>query len=343
MAVEYALTAQRLSKNFRAFQAVSEVSFAIRPGTIVGLLGANGAGKSTLIRMLSGILRPSSGRATVDGFDVEKEPERVKSRIGYMSQKFSLYPDLTVRENIRFFGGVYGLSMDRLKQRTAWVLGMAGLEGREKAVTRSLSSGWKQRLALGCAVLHSPPIVFLDEPTGGVDPVSRRGFWDLIQELAAAGTTVLVTTHYLDEAEYCNYVYLMHGGKLIEEGSPRRLKTEVLRGTMFEIACSHPVRALEILGREPGVQGTSIFGTRLHVQTKGESLREPLRRRLEAEGIQVESFEAIAPSLEDVFIALVTGRDSDTSLPGHHEGHEEHEGGEEGSKNEIKSVEEKNG
>jgi ABC-2 type transport system ATP-binding protein len=336
MAVDCALTADRLSKNFGSFRAVSEVTFSVPAGAIVGLLGANGAGKSTLIRMLSGILRPTSGRGTVAGFDVEREPEKVKRRIGYMSQKFSLYPDLTVLENIRFFGGVYGLSAPRLRERTAWVLGLAGLEGKEKTVTRSLSGGWKQRLALGCAILHSPSIVFLDEPTGGVDPLSRRRFWDLIGGLAAGGTTVLVTTHYLDEAEYCHRVYLMHGGRIIEQGSPRRLKTETLGGAMFEIACGEPVRALEILGRSPAVFGSSVFGTHLHVHVASAEEKENLRRLLEGEGIRVESFEPIVPSLEDVFIELVSGRNSDHGFQGHHEGHEEHEEEKKEERNEDK-------
>jgi ABC-2 type transport system ATP-binding protein len=305
MAADFAITTDALCKRFGSFAAVDRVSLAVPRGRVIGLLGANGAGKSTLIRMLSGILRPSAGSGRVAGFDIEKEPEKVKTMIGYMSQKFSLYPDLTVRENIRFFGGVYDLDSARLKRRTEWVLTMAGLEGKGKTVTRSLSAGWKQRLALGCAVLHDPPVVFLDEPTGGVDPLSRRAFWDLIDDLSAAGTTVLVTTHYLDEAEYCNHVYLMHAGRIIREGSPLELKTRSLPGVMLEIVCSRPVRALEVLGSEPAVRGTSLFGTRLHVHVDTADDRERLRQRLVEDGLEVASIASIAPSLEDVFIALV--------------------------------------
>jgi ABC-2 type transport system ATP-binding protein len=306
MADEYAISARALSKTFGTFRAVADVDLAVAYGRIIGLLGANGAGKSTLIRLLSGILRPTSGSGTVAGFDVEREPESVRKRIGYMSQRFSLYPDLTVMENIRFFGGVYELDAVRFRERSAWVLEMAGLEGKEKTVTRSLSAGWKQRLALGCAVLHSPPILFLDEPTGGVDPLSRRGFWDLINGLAARGTTVLVTTHYLDEAEYCNHVYLMHAGRIIRQGSPLALKTASLPGVMFEIICSRPVRALELLGKDNAVRGTSMFGTRLHVHVDRAEDEERLRSILVGEEIEIASLAPIAPTLEDVFIELVS-------------------------------------
>ncbi len=224
-----AIETDRLTRRFGAFTAVDGVSFAVPPGTIFGLLGANGAGKSTTIRMLCGLLRSSAGTARVAGFDINRRPEEVKRSIGYMSQRFSLYLDLTVRENIRFFGGIYGLSLERLDERLAWVAGMAGLTGREDSLTGSLSGGWRQRLALGCAVLHDPPILFLDEPTAGVDPLSRRDFWELINRLAADGTTVLVTTHYLDEAEYCNRLVLMHAGRVVAEGSPAQLKEETFR------------------------------------------------------------------------------------------------------------------
>lgn len=213
-----------LTKKFGDFAAVKSVSFAVAKGEIFGFLGANGAGKSTTIRMLCGLLAPTSGRATVGGYSVGEQPERVKERIGYMSQKFSLYEDLTVMENIRFFGGTYGLGRSRLRTRLPWILDMAGLKGREDVLTRELAGGWKQRLALGCALLHEPEIVFLDEPTGGVDPVSRRRFWDLIYDLSQRQVTVFVTTHYLDEAEYCHRIMLMHAGEIVDGGSPRELK-----------------------------------------------------------------------------------------------------------------------
>jgi drug efflux transport system ATP-binding protein len=220
----YSIEVSRLTKKFGNFVAVNSVSFKVAKGEIFGFLGANGAGKSTTIRMLCGLLAPTSGEATVGGFSVARQPEKVKERIGYMSQKFSLYEDLTVTENIRFFGGIYGLSRSRIRTRLPWILDMAGLRGREGSLTRELAGGWKQRLALGCAILHEPDIVFLDEPTGGVDPVSRRRFWDLIYDLSVRKVTVFVTTHYLDEAEYCHRIMLMHAGVIIAGGSPRELK-----------------------------------------------------------------------------------------------------------------------
>ncbi|MEX2443474.1 MAG: ABC transporter ATP-binding protein [Alkalispirochaeta sp.] len=223
------ITAHDLTRRFGDFVAVDNISFAVERGKIFGLLGANGAGKSTTIRMLCGLLKPSSGRVAVDGRDVATSPETVKGRIGYMSQHFSLYRDLTVMENITFFGGMYGLSRGEIRHRAGWALEMAGLTGKDRLRGADLSGGWAQRLALGCAVLHRPSVLFLDEPTGSVDPVSRREFWDLIADLADGGTTVLVTTHYLDEAEYCNTVSLMYGGRIVAQDTPAKLKTT--RGT----------------------------------------------------------------------------------------------------------------
>jgi ABC-2 type transport system ATP-binding protein len=221
-----AVEARRLSRKFGGFTAVDSISFAVPRGSILGLLGANGAGKSTTIRMLCGLLRSSSGTASVAGYDINTQPELVKRNIGYMSQRFSLYLDLTVRENIRFFAGIYGLDRELAESRLAWVLELAGLAGREDRLTGELAGGWRQRLALGCAILHRPPIVFLDEPTAGVDPLSRRDFWELINRLAEGGTTVLVTTHYLDEAEYANRLLLIHAGRIVAEGSPGELKRQ---------------------------------------------------------------------------------------------------------------------
>ena len=218
------MQARGLTRKFGGFTAVDAISFTVERGTILGLLGANGAGKSTTIRMLCGLLRSSGGTALVAGYDINTQPELVKRNIGYMSQRFSLYLDLTVRENIRFFAGVYGLPRDLAEERLGWVLDMAGLAGHEDQLTAELAGGWRQRLALGCAILHRPPIVFLDEPTAGVDPLSRRDFWELINGLAEAGTAVLVTTHYLDEAEYANRLLLIHSGRVIAEGSPGELK-----------------------------------------------------------------------------------------------------------------------
>ena len=240
-----------LTKKFGDFVAVSSVSFKVAKGEIFGFLGANGAGKSTTIRMLCGLLSPTSGEAVVGGYSVGDQPDKVKERIGYMSQKFSLYEDLTVMENIRFFAGIYGLDRRRLGTRLPWVLEMAGLKGRENSLARELAGGWKQRLALGCALLHEPEIVFLDEPTGGVDPVSRRRFWDLISDLSVRGATIFVTTHYLDEAEYCHRIMLMHAGEIIAGGSPRELKGRYGLTTLEDVFL-HLIEERIQEGPEPG-------------------------------------------------------------------------------------------
>jgi ABC-2 type transport system ATP-binding protein len=300
---EHSIEVESLTKRFGDFTAVDSVSFAVERGSIFGFLGANGAGKSTTIRMLCGILDPTSGSASVGGFDINREPERVKRVIGYMSQKFSLYDDLTVAENIRFFGSVYGLQRKAVESRTSWILEMAGLKGRERSLTRTLSVGWKQRLALGCAILHRPQIVFLDEPTGGVDPGSRRRFWELINELSEAKVTVFVTTHYLDEAEYCNDIRLIHAGRIVAGGSPRELKSKYIENPILEVASDRAVDALELLQKEPWVLETSIFGTSLHVSVADEEEgRRLILDRLRSEGIAVDRLDRIMPSLEDVFI-----------------------------------------
>jgi ABC-2 type transport system ATP-binding protein len=301
--IDLSIEVKSLTKRFGDFTAVDNVTFEVGRGAIFGFLGANGAGKSTTIRMLCGLLDPTSGTATVGGFDVGREPERIKTVIGYMSQKFSLYEDLTVIENIRFFGGVYGLSKKAVASRLPWVLELAGLKGRERSLTRTLSVGWKQRLALGCAILHEPEIVFLDEPTGGVDPASRRRFWELINELSERKVTVFVTTHYLDEAEYCNDIRLIHAGRIVAGGSPRELKAEVIRNPILEVASGRAVDALEVLRKEPWVLETSIFGTALHVSVADEAEgRRLVQERLAREGIVPDRIDRIVPSLEDVFI-----------------------------------------
>jgi ABC-2 type transport system ATP-binding protein len=311
-----AIEVKSLSKRFGDFTAVDAVSFDVAGGIIFGFLGANGAGKSTTIRMLCGLLDPTAGTATVGGFDICREPEQVKRTIGYMSQKFSLYEDLTVGENIRFFGGAYGLTRKAVEARLPWVLEMAGLAGRERSLTRTLSQGWKQRLALGCAVLHEPRIVFLDEPTGGVDPASRRRFWELINDLSARGITVFVTTHYLDEAEYCNDIRLIHAGRIVAAGSPRELKTKYIRNPILEVSSDRLVEALEILQKEPWVRETSIFGTALHVSVGDEAEgRRLVRERLGREGIAVLRIDRITPSLEDVFIQQIEGRAGGQDAP----------------------------
>jgi len=308
---EHSIDVRSLTKRFGGFTAVDAVCFSVERGAIFGFLGANGAGKSTTIRMLCGLLDPTSGSATVGGFDVGREPERVKRVIGYMSQKFSLYDDLTVVENIRFYGGAYGLSRKTVEDRLAWVLAMAGLEGRERSLTRTLSVGWKQRLALGCAVLHEPKIVFLDEPTGGVDPASRRRFWELINSLSEQKITVFVTTHYLDEAEYCNDLRLIHAGRIVAGGSPSALKSEVIRNPILEIQTDRAVDALETLRAEPWVLTTSIFGTALHLGVADEAEgRRLVLETLARAGIAPESVDRIVPSLEDVFIQTIEEQSS---------------------------------
>jgi ABC-2 type transport system ATP-binding protein len=298
-----AIDVKRLTRRFGDFVAVNDVSFDVKAGEIFGFLGSNGAGKSTTIRMLCGLLRPTSGTATVGGIDVGRDPEGVKRRIGYMSQRFSLYEALTVDQNIAFFGGVYGLEGDRMAARREMVLEMAGLRGRENTLTGDLSGGWRQRLALGCAILHEPSIVFLDEPTGGVDPLSRRRFWRLIDELSRAGVAVLVTTHYLDEAEHCHRVAIIQAGRLAALGTVDELKSIFTSRPIFEVRAPRPVDAMQALDRMPEVEKTSIFGTAVHaVMRHGDRDAEVLAGRLRAAGIEVHSCERVTPSLEDVFL-----------------------------------------
>lgn len=302
-----AIEVLHLSRRFGSFVAVNDLSFDVRPGEIFGFLGANGAGKSTTIRMLCGLLRPTSGTAIVGGVDVGQEPERVKTRIGYMSQRFSLYEQLTVDQNITFFGGMYGLSGPRLAARRAFAIDMAGLSGRERLRATELAGGWRQRLALGCALLHEPPIVFLDEPTGGVDPLSRRDFWALIDGLSGAGVTVLVTTHYLDEAEHCHRIAIMAAGRLAALGSTRELKRIFDHRTIVEVRASKPVDAMRVLDELPAVEKTSVFGASVHAVLRA-STADPvgaLAAPLAAAGVRVVSIEPVQPSLEDVFLDVV--------------------------------------
>ncbi|MFI5263293.1 MAG: ATP-binding cassette domain-containing protein [Candidatus Kapaibacterium sp.] len=304
-----AIEVKDLTKKFGSFTAVDNISFDVKEGQIFGFLGANGAGKSTTIRMLSGLLAPSSGDASVAGFDVNTQTEQVKRNIGYMSQKFSLYNDLTVEENLNFFGGVYGLSNEKLKERKEYALEMSHLTGESKRLTGTLSAGFKQRLALGCSIIHEPKVIFLDEPTGGVDPVMRKGFWELINTLSDGGTTILVTTHYLDEAEFCNEIILIDAGKLIARGAPSELKAEYIKSPILEIECSDINLAMNLLPKEKWVREISLFGTTLHIQVEDEdSARGELKRVFDSNNIQLVRADRIAPSLEDVFIHLVEKR-----------------------------------
>jgi ABC-2 type transport system ATP-binding protein len=300
-----AIEVDALSRNFGEFVAVDRVSFEVGRGEVFGFVGPNGAGKTTTIKMLTGLLAPTSGSARVAGHDVVAERARVKASIGYMSQLFSLYGDLRVVENIDFFTGLYGVPPERRDERRRWVLEMSGLEEQRRRLTSELSLGWKQRLALGCAVLHEPPILFLDEPTSGVDPISRRRFWDLIYALSDGGTTVLVSTHYMEEAEYCHRLALMNRGRLIALDSPAGLRGAA-REPLLEVRVDDAVRALDLLDGAPGVVRSGLFGRALHVTVEdaGKATSE-LGERLRSGGLQVESIRAIAPSLEDVFISLV--------------------------------------
>jgi ABC-2 type transport system ATP-binding protein len=306
-----AIEVKHLSRRFGSFVAVDDVSFSVRTGEIFGFLGSNGAGKSTTIRMLSGLLRPSSGTAIVGGIDVASDPEAVKRRIGYMSQRFSLYELLTVDQNIRFFGGIYGLTPARLQARRDFVIDMAGLRGREDTLARDLAGGWRQRLALGCAILHEPAILFLDEPTGGVDPLSRRRFWRLIDDLAASGVTILVTTHYLDEAERCHRVTLIHAGRLAAIGTPSEVKQIFADRPIIEVRTPRATDAMQALDAMADIEKTSLFGTAVHAVLRGPQLTGDLiAERLRASGIAIESIERVAPSLEDVFLDVVERAES---------------------------------
>jgi ABC-2 type transport system ATP-binding protein len=298
-----AVEIRELTKRFGAFVAVDRVSLQVEQGEIFGFLGANGAGKSTTIRMLCGLLAPTSGTAIVQGIDVARDPEGVKSRIGYMSQRFSLYEDLTVRQNLRFFGGVYGLRGGTYREREAWAIEMAGLSGKEDRLTRALPGGWRQRLALACAVMHRPQVVFLDEPTSGVDPLSRRRFWRLIDDMSREGVTIFVTTHYLDEAEYCHRLALIHAGKLAALGTVDELKRVFAGRAVLEVSAPRANEALESLAAEPWVLETSVFGTRVHVVVAdADDGAQRVQELLQRAGNVPAAVERILPSLEDVFI-----------------------------------------
>jgi ABC-2 type transport system ATP-binding protein len=308
-----AVVVKDLERRFGAFVAVNRVSFDVAKGEIFGFLGPNGAGKSTTIRMLCGILAPSGGSATVAGFDVRTQSEEIKSHIGYMSQRFSLYEDLTVEENIDFYSGIYRIAPEKKRQRKEWVIEMAGLQAHRNARTGILAGGWKQRLALGCAILHEPPIIFLDEPTSGVDPNSRRRFWDLIYELAGRGVTVFVTTHYMDEAEYCDRIALIYHGELIADGAPETLKTHFMQEDVLEVACERPQDAMEEIRRLGGVKEVALFGKCLHVVADdGEAAARSVEELLPQKGFHVERIEKILPSMEDVFVSLIEARDRAT-------------------------------
>jgi ABC-2 type transport system ATP-binding protein len=297
-----AILTQGLTKRFGAFVAVDEVSFAVSPGEVFGFLGPNGAGKTTTIRMLCGILPPTAGRALVGGVDVFAEPERIRRQIGYMSQRFSLYTDLTVWENLTLYAGIYGIPERRLKRRLKEVMEMSALTGKEESMVEDLPTGWRQRLALGCAVLHQPEVLFLDEPTSGVDPTARQTFWDLIYQLSSQGTAVLVTTHYMDEAEQCHRIGMIFNGKLVAVDTTTLLK-EKIPGKVYELEAEDTIRATEVLRQIPGITEVSPFGRRLHILTEAAAPAHKEIRKILAEAeVSIASLEQVPPRLEDVFI-----------------------------------------
>jgi ABC-2 type transport system ATP-binding protein len=313
---ESAVRIERLVKRFGDFVAVDDVSLEVARGEIFGFLGPNGAGKSTTIRIMCGLLAPTSGRATVGGYDVATQSELVRENIGYMSQKFSLYDDLKVEENIEFFGGVYGVSPDKLAERRDYVLKMADLEDKRTSNTRDLPGGLKQRLALGCAILHEPPILFLDEPTSGVDPVARRNFWDLIYKLSEAGHTIFVTTHYMDEAEYCHRIALMYGGRVIALGSPAELKHDFGEHHLLMLETSDLLGAMKVLQGRQGIVDVAVFGSGLHVKVADEARAiAEIRSALSGAGIRIGELEPIPPSMEDVFVGLIEEQERAAAQP----------------------------
>jgi ABC-2 type transport system ATP-binding protein len=307
---DLAVRVENLERRFGDFVAVDRISFQVPQGEIFGFLGPNGAGKSTTIRMLTGLLAPSGGTGWVGGRDIRTQGEAIKETIGYMSQKFSLYEDLTVEQNLDFYGGIYRIPKEKKTARKTWALQMAGLAGREKSLTRELAGGWRQRLALGAAILHEPRILFLDEPTSGVDPISRRNFWELIRAMAREGVTVFVTTHYMDEAEYCDRLALIYRGRIIALGTPDQLKREHMPEDVLEVATAEPVEALALLAKEPVVREAAMFGKLLHVVVSDAVADAPaIRAALERAGIRVDRMEKILPSLEDVFVSLIEAED----------------------------------
>ena len=312
---EYAVTVENLEKRFGDFQAVNKVSFQVKRGEIFGFLGPNGAGKSTTMRMLCGIIVPTDGKASVIGFDVFSEAEQIKAHIGYMSQKFSLYEDLTVEENIDFYSGIYQIPKEEKKARKDGAVKMSGLEEHRNSLTSILPGGWRQRLALGCALLHKPPVIFLDEPTSGVDPISRRNFWDLIYQLAAERVTVFVTTHYMDEAEYCDRLAMIYRGELVAIGTPDELKVRYMSSDILNLECPDPFRMLQEIKGIPLVKEAALFGRGLHLSVEdAQTAISSIASELQTQKIEYTRLEKIKPSLEDVFVSIIEERDSKAGL-----------------------------
>ena len=303
-----------LEKRFGSFTAVSRINFHVAPGRVFGFLGPNGAGKSTTIKILCGILSPTSGTGTVGGFDILTQQDKIKQSIGYMSQRFSLYEDLTVEENINFYAGIYGLSREKKTARKDWIIQMAGLKGLRSSLTRTLSAGWKQRLSLGCAIIHEPPIIFLDEPTSGVDPISRGNFWDLIRTMADKGITIFVTTHYLDEAEHCDSLALIYKGAIIATGTPHELKTNFMKGDVLKISLPDSQRWLERLAGLPVISQSALFGSDIHaVVSNAATASSLIRQFLNQHKVAGYTINEIKPSLEDVFVSLIENYDRENT------------------------------
>ncbi|HNX80535.1 MAG TPA: ABC transporter ATP-binding protein [Candidatus Omnitrophota bacterium] len=307
---KYAVEVEGIEKKFGSFVAVNKIDFTVGKGEIFGFLGPNGAGKSTTIRMLCGILAPTSGKGHVGGYDIIQEQDRIKESIGYMSQKFSLYNDLTVDENINFYSGIYRIPHEKRLERKKWVLTMAGLDELRFNLTRTLSGGWKQRLALGCAIIHEPRIVFLDEPTSGTDPISRRRFWELIQAMAKDGVTVFVTTHYMDEAENCDRIALIYKGNIIAQGTPLALKTDSMKDQVLQVMVAEPESWLEKLRGVMHVKDTALFGVAIHaVSDDAEVSLSGIQELFASSHVSQFSIAKIKPSLEDVFVSLIENYD----------------------------------
>jgi ABC-2 type transport system ATP-binding protein len=311
---DIAVSVTSLEKKFGSFTAVNKISFEVKQGEIFGFLGPNGAGKSTTIRMLCGILTPTSGAGTVRGFDIMTQQEEIKQNIGYMSQKFSLYDDLTVEENVNFYSGIYKIPKESREERKAKIIKLAGIEEFKGNLTRTLSGGWKQRLALGCAIIHQPKIIFLDEPTSGVDPITRANFWNIIRQMAESGVTVFVTTHYMDEAENCNRMTLIYKGTMIAIGTPQEMKTKIMKDEVLEITVPNAEDWVDRIASARGVKDTALFSTRIHAVATDSSVAIPAIKGLFAKaGVKDYDVRKILPSLEDVFVSSIENYDKEHS------------------------------
>lgn len=307
-----AVKVENLEKKFGSFTAVNHINFEVKEGEIFGFLGPNGAGKSTTIRMLCGIYTPTSGKGTVGGFDIIKEQHKIKQNIGYMSQKFSLYDDLTVEENIDFYSNIYTIPKKKMEQRKNETIKLAGIESFRKNLTGTLSGGWKQRLAIGCAIIHQPNIIFLDEPTSGVDPITRNNFWKIIKEMSGQGKTIFVTTHYMDEAENCNRLVMIYHGTMIAMGSPHEMKTTIMKNDILEIIMPHAEQWLERIAKLESVKDTALFGVNIHaVVYEAQKATTELKDLFARESVKEFSINKIPPSLEDVFVSLVENYDAE--------------------------------